>query len=246
MSAAPAARIDVRRAADRFCTRAGGIESRHSFSFGPHYDPGNTAHGLLVTHNEERLSPGCGFDPHPHRDTEIVTWVLEGALAHTDSTGRAGTLLPGAVQRLTAGSGVVHSERNDADGPTRFVQAWVVPDERGLEPSCAQQDVASLLADGALVPVVSGLPEHRDVAPVRLAQRDAALHVARLQPGRAVRLPRAAYVHVFVARGAVTLDEVGVLGEGDSVRMTACGGHGVTAETPAEVLVWEMRADLSA
>lgn len=250
MSAPSPPSVDVRRAADRFCTRSDGIESRHSFSFGPHYDPGNTAHGLLVAHNEERLSPGAGFDPHPHRDMEVVTWVLEGSLAHTDSTGRSGVVVPGAVQRMSAGTGVLHSERNDENpldsgrpqGTTRFVQAWVVPDERGLEPAYEQQDVAPLLEGGALVPVASGLPEHVGAAPVRLAQRAAALHVARLQPGQDVGLPEAPYLHVFVARGAVVLEGAGALEEGDAVRFTAAGGQRVTASEPAEVLVWEMHA----
>ncbi len=95
-------------------TEAAGVTTRHAFSFGAHYDPDNVGFGSLLAHNDERLSSGRGFDDHPHRDTEIVTWVLSGSLLHEDSTGHTGIVSPGAVQRLSAGSGVVHAERNDA------------------------------------------------------------------------------------------------------------------------------------
>jgi redox-sensitive bicupin YhaK (pirin superfamily) len=140
MSAARSApQVAVHRAAERFVTRTDWLHSAHSFSFGSHFDPANTSHGLLVVHNEDIVSPGGGFDTHRHADMEIITWVLSGALAHEDSTGRRGVLTPGVVQRMSAGSGVQHSERNasgDAGGePVHFVQMWVVPDEPGVSPA---------------------------------------------------------------------------------------------------------------
>ena len=129
--------IDVRRAAERFTTRTDWLTSRHSFSFGPHYDPVNVGHAVLVAHNDDVVAVGAGYDTHPHSDTEIVTWVLEGSLVHRDTLGGSHVLGPGAVQLLSAGTGVLHSERNDAAGaarPTRFVQMWVRPDEPGLPP----------------------------------------------------------------------------------------------------------------
>jgi quercetin 2,3-dioxygenase len=231
--------IDVRRAAGRFTTSTEGITSRHSFSFGAHYDPGNVGLAVLVAHNEDVLAPGHGYDTHPHTDLEIVTWVLEGTLQHRDSRGHAGVLRRGVVQRLSAGSGVLHSERNDGGtgGRTRFVQMWLRPDESGLEPSYAQQEVAP---DG-LVPLVSGIPA-LDAA-VRLHTSGAALHVARLAPGESVGLPDAPRLHLFVARGSVRLESVGLLEEGDAVRLggdASAGGPSVTGSGAAEVLVWQL------
>ena len=230
--------IEVRRAADRFTTRTDWLTSRHSFSFGPHYDPANVAFAELVVHNDDVVAPGAGYDTHPHADTEIVTWVLEGSLVHQDSNGVAGVLRPGQVQRMTAGRGVLHSERNDEPGavtPTRFVQMWLRPDEPGLDPSYQQQDVGSTTG---LVPLVSGI-DGLDVA-VRIHTAGAALHVARLAPGESVALPDAPRLHVFVARGAVDLEGAGRLDAGDVARFTGDGGPTLIGLVPAEVLIWQL------
>jgi quercetin 2,3-dioxygenase len=230
--------IDVRRSADRFTTETGWSTTRHSFSFGPHYDPRNVGHAVLVAHNDDVVVPGGGYDTHPHADLEIVTWVLEGSLVHTHSGGASTEVGPGMVQRLSAGSGVQHSERNDAPGadvPTRFVQMWVLPDESGLEPSYATGDVP---AAPGLTPLVSGRPGHD--APVRLHTSGAALHVARLGRGERVDLPDAPHLHVFVASGAVEIEGAGALVEGDAARYTAEGGPRLAAPESAEVLVWEL------
>src|SRR3954447_15068068 len=126
--------VDIRRAGERFSTDMGWLDSAHSFSFGHHYDPRNTHHGLLLVNNDDTVAPGTGFETHPHRDMEIVTWVLRGSLVHRDSTGRTGVIHPGLAQRMSAGTGIRHSERNDAHDPVRFVQMWVVPDEGGGAP----------------------------------------------------------------------------------------------------------------
>ena len=231
--------IDVRRAADRFTTTDGRVTSRHSFSFGRHYDPANVGLAVLVAHNDDVVAPGHGYDMHPHTDLEIVTWVLEGSLVHQDSHGNRGVLRPGVVQRLSAGSGVLHSERNDESGVrTRFVQMWLRPDEPGLTPSYAQAEIGG---DAGLVPLVSGV---RDLdAAVSLHTTGAALHVARPAPGEPLNLPAAPHLHVFVARGAVVLEGAGRLGEGDAARLTDAGGPTLTAAADgglAEVLVWQL------
>lgn len=237
--ATPPASVDIRRAGDRYRTSTGWLTTAHSFSVGPHYDPANTSFGLLVLHDEHLLAPGAGFEPHRHRGLEVVTWVLEGALRHEDPTGPAGVLLPGQVQRLRAGTGVVHSERNGRDdGPLRFVQAWLLPDDDALPALHGQREVEDELSSGELVPVASGLD---DDAPVRLGC-PAALHVARIAPGRAVDLPDAPWLHLFVAAGDVALQDAGALSAGDAARLAAAGPRRVTATTPAELLVWEMRA----
>lgn len=235
--------VEVRRSGDRFVTRGDGLESRHSFSFGAHYDPGNVGHALLVAHNDDVLRPGAGYPTHPHRDLEIVTWVVEGGLRHADSRGNSGLVVPGLAQRLSAGQGVRHSEVNDtASGSrVRFVQMWVPPDESGLDPTYAQRDVSTDLVTDRLVPVASGATRHRPDTAVRIHNGAATLHAGRLSPGGRVTVPEAPYVHLFLARGAGDLESVGRLGEGDAVRLTGAGARRFTAAASgAELLAWEM------
>jgi hypothetical protein len=244
-------RVDVRRAAERAATKISWLDSKHSFSFGRHYDPANTHHGLLLVNNDDVVAPNTGFETHPHQDMEIVTWVLQGSLVHQDSTGHAGVIYPGLAQRMSAGRGILHSEKNDAwkveperstDAPVHFVQMWVVPDESGIEPGYQQLEIGDELLRGGLVPVASG--REGDDAAIRIRNRDAALFAARLQPGQDVLLPEAPYLHLFVARGAVQLEGAGSLLAGDAVRFTATGGQRVTATEDAELLVWEMHSAL--
>lgn len=243
--------VDVRRADDRFTTRISWLDSKHSFSFSNHYDPNNTHHGLLLVNNDDIVAPGSGFDTHPHRDMEIVTWVLQGSLVHQDSAGNTGVIYPGLAQRMSAGTGILHSEKNDAwrhsageahDEPVRFIQMWVMPDERGIEPGYEQLEIADGLLRGGLVPVASGMDRHADDAAIRIKNRYAALHAARLRPGDTVSVPDAPFVHLFVARGDVDLEGAGRLGEGDAVRLTGVGGQEITATDAAEILLWEMHA----
>ena len=245
--------VDVRRAADRFATRIDWLDSKHSFSFGHHRDPRNTHHGLLLVNNDDVVTPGAGFETHPHRDMEIVTWVMQGSLVHQDSTGHSGVIYPGLAQRMSAGTGILHSEKNDSwrlegarhDEPVHFVQMWVVPDADGITPGYEQLEIGDDRLAGQLVPVASGRAEHRDETAIRIANRYAALHAARLQPGESVTLPEAPYLHLFVPRGSVELEGAGRLDSGDAARFTATGGQRVTAQAPAEVLVWEMHAGLA-
>jgi quercetin 2,3-dioxygenase len=255
----------------RFATHEADRLTRHSFSFGPHYDPANLGFGPLVCHNDDLLQPGGGYPDHPHRDLEIVTWVLSGVLLHTDSTGHTSPIGPGTVQAMSAGSGIRHAEVADpASGPTRFVQAWVRPDAPGGEP--VHRELAVDL-DGSrpagLVPVAGGAG-----LPVRTA--GASLAVARLAAGDSVVLPDARLVHVFAATGTVALEgtlegegegegavavagtvegdsgvhrivERGGVGpearlrEGDALRLTDEPGRRLTATEPTELLVWSFR-----
>lgn len=244
--------VDLRRASDRFTTQIDWLDSKHSFSFGSHYDPGNTHHGLLLVNNDDVVQPGTGFETHPHRDMEIVTWVLQGSLVHQDSEGHSGVIYPGLAQRMSAGTGILHSERNDSwrlagdrhTDPVRFVQMWVVPDEGGITPGYEQREIEDELLAGQLVPVASGMADHDGQSAIRIHNRYAALHAARLKPGQSVQLPDAPFLHLFVPRGSVTLEGTGELVGGDAVRFTATGGQRVAAVEPAEILVWEMHATL--
>ncbi len=246
--------IDIRRAEQRFTSNFGWLDSKHSFSFGHHHDRANTHHGLLLVNNDDIVDPGTGFETHPHQDMEIVTWVLQGSLVHQDSTGHNGVIYPGLAQRMSAGRGILHSEKNDSwrlggethRDPVHFVQMWVVPDEANITPGYEQLEIGDELLSGGLVPVASGMDKHDGASAIRIRNRYAALHAARLQAGQSVELPEAPYLHLFVPRGAVTLEGAGELATGDAVRFTATGGQRVTATEPAEILVWEMHAGLSA
>ena len=250
----PVPAVDIRRAEDRYKSRFGWLDSQHSFSFSHHYDPANTHHGLLMVNNDDIVAPGTGFDTHPHRDMEIVTWVLEGSLVHQDSTGHTGVIYPGLAQRMSAGRGILHSEKNDSwrlagavhRDPVHFVQMWVVPDETNIEPGYEQLEIDNELLAGGLVTVASGMPRHNSESAIRIRNKYAALHAARLEPGQSVTLADAPYLHLFVPRGSVALEGAGTLHTGDAVRFTATGGHKVTATERAEVLVWEMHATLAA
>jgi len=249
-----AIQLDVRRADRRFATCLDWLDSKHSFSFGPHYDPRNTHFGLLLVSNDDVVRPGTGFETHPHRDMEIVTWVLEGSLVHQDSEGHSGVIYPGLAQRMSAGTGILHSEKNDSwrlqggpqhSDPVHFVQMWVVPDQAKIAPGYQQLDISAELDHGGLVTVASGRPEHCDASAIQIRQRHAALFAARLALGESVALPAAPFVHLYLARGAVDLEGAGRIGAGDAVRITAAEGQRLTAVEPAEVLVWEMHARLS-
>ncbi|MEO3786011.1 pirin family protein [Actinocorallia sp. B10E7] len=255
MAATPSPQIDIRRSGERFATEIGWLDSKHSFSFGRHHDRANTHHGVLLVNNDDIVRPGTGFDTHPHRDMEIVTWVLQGSLVHQDSEGHSGVIYPGLAQRMSAGTGILHSEKNDSwrlrggdshDEPVHFVQMWVVPDEAGIAPGYEQLEIDGELLSGGLVPVASGMDRHRDAAAIRIKNRYAALYAARLQPGRSVQLPEAPFLHLFVPRGKVRLEGAGILDTGDAVRFTATGGQKVTAVEDAEILVWEMHAAVAA
>ena len=235
--------VEIRRAADRSATTTPWLKSRHSFSFGDYYDPGNTHFGLLLVNNDDIVAPGMGFETHPHRDMEIVTWVLRGELTHRDSTGHRGVIYPGLAQRMSAGSGILHSEKNDSSTePVHFVQMWVVPDVTAISPSYQQHEIGTELLGGGLVTIASGIPGHE--AAITLRNRNAALHGTRLQPGDSVGLPQAPYLHLYVARGPVTCEGIGELQEGDAVRFTDADGRRVTASGQSELLIWEMNAKL--
>jgi quercetin 2,3-dioxygenase len=235
--------VDVRRADERLHTKISWLDSWHSFSFGEHYDPRNTHHGLLLVSNDDVIAPGGGFGTHPHRDMEIVTWVLDGALEHRDSEGNHGIIEPGLAQRMSAGTGIRHSEVNaSTTAPVRLLQMWVPPDTASIPPGYEQRDVSAQLRGDALYPLASG---REDDAGVRIHQRDATLWVARLDPGARVDLPDAPYVHVFVATGDATVDDAGTLRAGDAVRLTDAGKKTLTAGSQgAEVAIWEMYAEL--
>ena len=214
---------EIRRADERFRTDADGIVTWHSFSYGAHYDPDNIGFGPLTAINTERLGPGRGYDEHHHADVEIVTWVLEGALRHADSTGHQGTVRPGTAQRLSAGTGVRHTEQNASpDEPLVFVQMMLR----------STHDAEPEYADAVVTP--NGL------APVIDVHAAAKLFVVRLAPGDAVTVPKASRSLVHVVRGAIALDDT-ALTSGDEARLTDEPAYDLSAAEPGgEALIWQL------
>jgi redox-sensitive bicupin YhaK (pirin superfamily) len=238
--------VEVRRSADRFLTvaparpdtAAGWATTRHSFSFGEHYDPDNIGFGTLVALNDETVRAGQGYPEHTHRDVDIVTWVLSGALEHADSSSDDGdvvTLVAGSVQLLSAGAGVRHAEGAAEDAPVHFVQTWVRPDEPGGPPGWTGGGVAPAALASAWELIASGSDPD---AIVRLRSRGTSLWVTRLGPGEGRPLPEAPSAYVLLARGAVDVDGVGRLDEGDALAITSPAPLAVVAREPAELLVW--------
>jgi redox-sensitive bicupin YhaK (pirin superfamily) len=233
--------IKVQKSDERFRTKIGWLDGRHSFSFGPHYDPTNTHHGLLLVSNEDRVKPASGFSTHPHRDMEIVTWMLSGELEHKDSQGNLGIIYPGLAQRMSAGSGIYHSEINNSKAEeAHLVQMWVSPDTENITPGYEQMDINAQLAKGGLVPVASG---NKDLAAIRIKQKDATLWAGRLRPGETVKVPEASHVHLFVGKGSGSLAGAGDLNQGDAARLVRAGSPVWTAGPQgSEVLIWQTEA----
>ncbi len=229
--------FEVRRSDTRDRTQIGWLDSWHSFNFNHFRQPNNDRHGLLRVLNDDVVAPGAGFGEHPHADMEIVTYVLEGALEHRDSMGTHGVIRPGEVQRMSAGSGIRHSEFNaSGDEPVHLVQMWVLPDVTGIAPEYDQRDYSEALANGGLVAVASGMGHD---GAMTIHQGDAALWAGRLAPGAAFTLPDARHVHLFVARGSVLMDGE-TLGEGDALRGTDLGAMpGTAGPEGTEILIWE-------
>jgi redox-sensitive bicupin YhaK (pirin superfamily) len=218
--------LTVRRAGERFVTRQNGWEGRYCFSYGEHYDSANTSFGPLLACNEFRLEPGAGFEDHEHRAIEIVTWVVDGAVLHDRGT----VVVPGQVQVLSAGTGVMHAELNaSATEPARFLQMWLASDDPGGTPAYGFAEI--VFGDG-LVPVVgAGGP--------LTARSEASLYAGRLAPGTTVPLPTATRVHVFLVRGRARVLDL-VLEDGDELRVVDDEGLQLTAESATEVLVWAL------
>ena len=231
------ATIDIRRAGERFTTKIDWLDSKHSFSFGPHRDPANTHHGLLLVNNDDVVKAGTGFGTHPHRDMEIVTWVLSGELEHRDSEGNHGIISPGHAQRMSAGTGILHSEHNAReDADVHFLQMWVLPDTEGIEPGYEQIDIGDRVESGELFPIASGQGHE---GAVHIHQAGAVLWGGRLAAGKTVDVPVDRHVHLYVAAGSGTLDPGGELSTGDAVRLTDPESLSFTAgDDGAEVSIW--------
>ena len=232
--------IQIRRADDRGYADHGWLRSYHSFSFADYFDAEHVEFGPLRVINEDRVVPGAGFSTHGHRDMEIISYVLDGALAHKDSTGTSSVIRPGDVQRMSAGRGVLHSEFNGSQSePVHFLQIWIQPDVRGVEPSYEQKHYPDAEKRGRLRLVAS--PDGADDS-VRIHQ-DARVYAGRFDGAERVDLAlspgRRAYVHV--ARGRVSVNGE-ALAAGDAIKLTEVDAVRVANGDGAEVLVFDLPA----
>jgi hypothetical protein len=228
--------ITIRRAAERGGANHGWLDTKHTFSFADYYDPQFMGFRALRVINEDKVAPNRGFGRHPHADMEILTYVLEGELAHQDSMGNGSVIKPGDVQRMSAGTGVTHSEMNPSKTtPVHFLQIWIMPDRRGHTPSYDQKAFPD--RQGKLRVVAS--PDGRDGS-IAIHQ-DAVLEVGVLKPGDAVEhaLGKNRFAWIQVARGAVEVDGQ-KLAAGDGASVTGEGTLHLTAATDTEVLVFDL------
>jgi len=230
--------IRVRPAAERGRTEWGWLDSRHTFSFGEYYDPKHEGFRTLRVINDDRVRPGAGFGTHGHRDMEILSYVLEGALEHKDSAGGGGVIRPGEIQFMRAGTGVTHSEFNHSKvEPVHFLQVWIVPDQRGLKPAYGQLALDQEAAARSFVLLAS--PDERPGS-IQVHQ-DVDLWVSFIGAGqrRDVRLRPGRHAWIHVARGSVSVNGT-ALGEGDGAAVSGEGTLQFGGETSAEVLMFDL------
>ena len=230
--------LTVRKSQDRGHADHGWLQSKHSFSFASYYDPAHMGFGNLRVINEDRIAPGMGFGTHGHRDMEIISYVLSGELAHKDSMGNVKGLPPGDVQRMSAGTGVQHSEFNHAEGQTtHFLQIWIEPNVRGIAPGYEQKTFTDAEKRGVLRPVASADGAQ---GAVRI-HADAVIHAGLFDGEEAATLAldssRKTYVHLV--RGALRVNGL-LLSGGDALRMEAESTLALTDGQDAEVLVFDL------
>ncbi len=230
--------INIRKSADRGHANHGWLDARHSFSFAGYYDPRHMGFRSLRVINEDRINPGAGFPTHPHDNMEIITYVLEGALAHKDSTGGGGVITPGMVQYMSAGKGVTHSEFNASQiEALRLYQIWIVPNKRGGAPRYEERKIGAA-REGRLKLVASG--DGRDGS-FKILQ-DADLYASIIRAGEAIshdfRPGRGGWLQV--ARGALELSGGSIMQAGDGARIDDVATLALKALADAEILLFDL------
>jgi hypothetical protein len=230
--------MQIIRAKDRFHLESDWLSAYWLFSFDRYYDPNNMTFGPLRVFNHDAVKGGAGFPTHPHREMEIVTYVLEGALRHKDSTGGAGLIHAGEVQRMTAGTGVAHSEFNPSEEETvKLLQMWVLPRSVGLTPSYEQKQFTTEQRAGALLPIASG----QDIPGAVSVHQDVTFYVSRLREGDRVahELKPGRRAFFYVIDGEVTLNEE-KLSAGDQARVTDVTKLEIAGERESEIILIDL------
>ena len=230
--------IRVRRAGERGHADHGWLDTWHTFSFASYHDPAHMGFRALRVINDDTVAPGTGFGAHSHRDMEIITYVLEGSLAHRDSMGHGSVIRPGNVQRMSAGTGVTHSEFNASEvEPVHFLQIWIVPERSGLPPSYEEKAFAREDKRGALRLIAA--PDGRDGAAT--IHQDARVYASVLEPGERLthRLPPGRHAWLHVVSGALALGDVALAG-GDGVAISDEPALSLTGTAPSELLLFDL------
>jgi redox-sensitive bicupin YhaK (pirin superfamily) len=234
--------MQIIKAKDRFHLEGDWLSAYWLFSFDRYYDPNNLRFGPLRVFNHDTIAGGGGFPTHPHREMEIVTYVLEGALEHKDSTGGRGLIRAGEVQRMTAGTGVAHSEFNASEtDPARLLQIWLLPERAGLAPSYEQKQFTAAERAGALLPIASGGNEsNTSTSPVKIHQ-DATFYVSRLQAGDRVshELKPGRRGFLYVIDGDITVNGES-LEAGDQARITDASRIGIAGMSGSEIILIDL------
>ena len=231
--------MDVRRADDRGLANFGWLHSRHTFSFGSYFDPQQAGFSDLLVINDDRVSPGRGFDTHGHRDMEIFSYVLEGGLQHRDSMGTGSVIRPGDVQMMSAGTGVLHSEFNASrEELVHFLQIWIVPDRKGVVPRYQQRHFTADEKRGRLRLIIS--PDGADGS--LSVYQDARVYAGLFDGDerQVLQLPPNRHAYVHVARGSLEVNGQ-QLGEGDGARLRGITDLAFGAGRDAEVLLFDLR-----
>lgn len=231
--------LTVRKANDRGLTRIGWLDSRHTFSFGDYFDPAHHHFRSLRVINDDKINGGGGFGPHPHRDMEILTYVLSGALRHQDSMGNGSVIRPGEWQKMSAGTGIVHAEFNDSeDVPVHLLQIWIVPDTKGLTPNYEERTYPESERAGKWR--VTASKDGRDGSIV--VHQDVTLLSTKVQPGDRLdyelAADRGAWLHV--ATGAVTVNGTKLVA-GDAVAIEGEPRIELTGDAAGEVLLFDLK-----
>ena len=230
--------IELRKASERGPTKTSWLDSKHTFSFGQYYDSEHMGFRALRVINEDRVIPGAGFGTHEHQDMEIVSYVLEGALAHRDSTGTSSVIRPGEIQRMSAGTGVQHSEMNSSKSePVHFLQIWILPERNGLPPSYEQKLMPEVKSAAQLDLI--GSRDGRDGSVV--IHQDVKLYRANLRDGTKLELPLTPGRHAWlqVACGAATVNGMDV-SAGDGLAVSTEAKLSLTGRPDAEVLFFDL------
>jgi redox-sensitive bicupin YhaK (pirin superfamily) len=233
--------IEVRKSNKRGHTKIDWLDSRHSFSFGEYYDPGNIHFGPLRVMNDDIIQPGEGFPTHPHRDMEIVTIILEGTVTHKDSSGGEGTITVNEIQRMTAGKGILHSEFNASDTEIlKLLQIWFIPNKQGLTPSYEQIKFSHEEKKNKLLKVVSGKKEDGII----FINQDAEIFLSDLEKGKIIqyKLSKERSVYLHVINGTINVNDIS-LNNGDAVKITEEDQINISAAENSNIILFDLILD---
>jgi hypothetical protein len=229
--------MQIIKAADRFHLESDWLSAYWLFSFDRYYDPNNISFGPLRVFNHDSIRGGAGFPTHPHREMEIITYVLSGELAHKDSTGGRGAIRAGEVQRMTAGTGVTHSELNQTDSPVKLLQMWVLPERSGLTPSYEQKQFTSEQRVGRLLPIASG----QDLPETVKVHQDVTFYVSTIRPGDHLlhQILTGRRVFLYVISGQISVNGT-PLAAGDQARITDAIPLAFQADKESEMMLIDL------